>query len=29
MPFKPVDDILQADPRFADLCIVEGGVAGG
>jgi hypothetical protein len=27
MPFKPVDDILQPDPRFADLCIVEGGVA--
>ena len=27
MPFKSLDDILQPDPRFADLCIVEGGVA--
>lgn len=27
MPFKPLDDILQPDPRFADLCVVQGGVA--
>lgn len=25
MPFKSVDDILQPDPRFADLCIMEHG----
>ena len=25
MPFKPFDDILKPDPRFADLCVVEGG----
>ncbi len=27
MPFKSVDTILQSDPRFADLCVVENGVA--
>jgi hypothetical protein len=27
MPLKSVDDILQPDPRYADLCIVERGVA--
>ena len=27
MPFKPLDDILKPDPRFADLCIVENGTA--
>jgi len=27
MPFKQLDDILLPDPRFADLCIVESGVA--
>lgn len=25
MPFKSLDDIPQSDPRFADLCVVEGG----
>ena len=27
MPFKFFDDILKPDPRFADLCVVERGVA--
>ncbi|HET6182404.1 MAG TPA: hypothetical protein VFA03_02265 [Acetobacteraceae bacterium] len=27
MPFKPFDDILTPDPRFADRCVVEGGTA--
>ena len=27
MPLKSVDDILQPDPRSADLCIIERGVA--
>ena len=27
MPLKSIDDILQPDPRFADLCVVELGVA--
>lgn len=27
MPFKTLDAILHPDPRFADLCVVESGVA--
>jgi hypothetical protein len=27
MPLKSLDDILQPDPRFADLCVVADGVA--
>jgi len=27
MPFKSLDDILKPDPRFADLCVVQGGIA--
>lgn len=27
MAFKTVESILQPDPRFADLCVVENGVA--
>jgi hypothetical protein len=27
MPLKLLDDILQPDPRFADLCVVADGVA--
>jgi len=27
MTFKSVDDILRPDPRFADLCVIEQGVA--
>lgn len=26
MPFKSLDDILKPDPRFSDLCVVQGGV---
>lgn len=27
MPFKSLDDILKPDPRFADLCVVQDGIA--
>ena len=27
MTFKTVESILQPDPRFADLCVVENGMA--
>jgi hypothetical protein len=27
MPFKQLDSIMEPDARFADLCVVEGGVA--
>lgn len=27
MPFKSLDDILKPDPRFADLCVVQSGIA--
>ncbi|TAJ30522.1 hypothetical protein [Bosea sp. (in: a-proteobacteria)] len=27
MPFESLDDILKPDPRFADLCVVQGGIA--
>ena len=27
MPLKSLDDILKPDPRLADLCVVQGGIA--
>lgn len=27
MPFKTIENILQPDPRFADLCVVDNGMA--
>lgn len=27
MAFKSIENILQPDPRFADLCVVENGAA--